>query len=267
MDDEKQEKIECIEPYTVKDLFIEDDGYQWLSADANQIEYRLFAHYVDAVLGSDRLSKIYDINPNMDYHDYVQHNILKRPDMPRRIVKNCNFSKIYGVGAKKLAEAYLKCSVEEAKEISNFYDKQFPEARELLQKTIDIVKGRDTGRPDNRGWVRTAIGRRRQYTNADYKYIEALGRSEIPYYSALNAVIQGTAADIMKLKIKELYDTRHETGFKMRFTVHDEVDGGIPDLESALKVKEILNRQSLPLRIPILWSTAIGKTWKQVEEI
>jgi DNA polymerase-1 len=267
MDDEKQEKIDCIAAFPIRDLFIPEQGYQWLSADAKQIEYRLFAHYVDAVLGSDRLSKIYDINPDMDYHDYVQNNILKRPDMPRKIVKNCNFSKIYGVGAKKLAEVYLKCSVSEAKEISDFYDREFPEARQLLNKTIDIVKSRDTGKSENRGWVRTALGRKRQYTNADYRYIEALGRSEIPYYSALNAVIQGTAADIMKLKIKELYDARKETGNIMHFVVHDEVDNSTPDLESALKVKKILNRQSLPLRIPILWSTAIGKTWKQVEEI
>jgi DNA polymerase I-like protein with 3'-5' exonuclease and polymerase domains len=267
INDEKQEKIPCISDFPIRDLFIASEGNRWLSADAKQIEYRLFAHYVSVKLKNNRLVKIYEKNPLQDYHDYVQINILKRPEMRRTIVKNCNFSKIYGIGIKKLANIYLKCSYEEAKEISDFYDAEFPEARQLLKQTIDLVKSRDTGSPDNRGWVKTFLGRKRQFTNDDLYYSEITEKQEIPYYAALNAVIQGTAADIMKIKLLELYNTRHETGFNMRFTVHDEVDGDIPDIECARKVEAILNAQAIPLKVPILWEVEMGRSWYDLEKL
>jgi len=82
----------------------------------------------------------------------------------------------------------------------------------------------------------------------------------------LNGVIQGSAADIMKLKLVELYKTRKETGLILRMTVHDEVCGDVPDVESARKVDEVLNSQSgfvSELRVPILWDTKFGANWKE----
>jgi DNA polymerase I-like protein with 3'-5' exonuclease and polymerase domains len=269
MSDEKQEKIPIIADYPIRDLFIPESGY-WLSADAKQIEFRLFAHFVETRLGSKKLTNAYRKDPLVDFHDYVKEEILGEAfaDMPRKIVKNCNFSKIYGVGIKKLCDAYLHVSYEEGEKISKAFNRAFPEAGQLLQNVADLAKSRDMGIPENRGWVRTILGRKRQFTNADLKYNEATGKRDIPWYAALNAVIQGTAADIMKVKLLELYDTRHETQFNMRFTVHDEVDGDTPDKEHALKVEEILNRPAFPeLKVPILWDVVMGSSWKQCEKL
>lgn len=260
-DDEKQEKIPCIADFIIRDLFISEKDKFWLSADARQIEFRVFSHLAD----SPRLNKAYTENPLVNFHHLVAKDILKVEYS--KAVKNMNFGSMYGMGYEKLNDVYLHIGYEECKNILKNYHENFPEVKKLSNRARDLAMSRSTSSPENRGWVHTALGRKRQYTDKDLKYSKYSGKREIPYYTALNAVIQGTAADIMKLKIKELYDTRHETGFNMRFTVHDEVDGDIPGLESALKVKEILNIQTLPLRIPILWSTAIGKTWKQVEEI
>lgn len=246
MEDEKQEKIESIADFPIRDLFLPAEGMQWLSADAMQIEFRLFAYYSQ----SERLLKAYQENPLVDFHNYVQENIIRRSDMPRKIVKNINFSKIYGVGIQKLADMYLKCSYDEAKEKSNFYNKDFPEARELMDTVINLVK--------YRGYVKTVLGRKHKF---------GVGIDE-RYYAALNYIIQGSAADIMKVKLIRLYETRKETGFNMRFTVHDEVDGDIPDLESAQKVHAILNEQDFDkISVPILWETSRGKTWKQIKDI
>ena len=73
--------------------------------------------------------------------------------------------------------------------------------------------------------------------------------------------------DIMKLKIVELHNTRKETGLIMRWTVHDEVDGEVPNEESSKKVEEVLNAQSLSgLTVPILWEVGTGPNWAEAKE-
>ena len=254
MDDEKQGKIDAIADFPIRDLFLPQPGMQWLSADAMQIEFRLFAHYSQ----SERLLRAYRENPLIDFHDYVAEKIMykqyTREEIKerglRKIIKNINFGKLYGLGIYKLANFYLHCSLEEAKAASDHYNKEFPEARELMDAVVY--------RAQSRGWVKTILGRKHKFGPG----------IEERYYAALNYVIQGSAADIMKVKLLELYRTRKDTGFNPRFTVHDEVDGDIPDLESAIKVKNILNQSPFPqLTVPILWTTGIGKTWMQIEDI
>jgi DNA polymerase I-like protein with 3'-5' exonuclease and polymerase domains len=83
-------------------------------------------------------------------------------------------------------------------------------------------------------------------------------------HKAFNMVDQGGAADIMKTKIVELHKARKDTGLILRYTVHDEADGDVPDQESARRVSRVLNHQSFPeLRIPILWDVSTGRNWKE----
>ena len=79
---------------------------------------------------------------------------------------------------------------------------------------------------------------------------------------AINSPIQGSAADLMKLKLVALHEAR--TGLLMRCTVHDEVDGDVPDAESAARVAAVLDAQSVPLRVPITWDVGTGATWGDV---
>lgn len=254
IDDEKQERIEVIKDFPIRRLIKPADGKKWLSADAMQIEFRLFAHYSQ----SDRLRKAYFENPLIDFHDFVAANIMyKQYDLAyikksglRKKIKNINFGKLYGMGIWKLANIYLHCSLEEAEEAARHYDREFPEAKDLMNAV--------SGMAERRGWVKTILGR-------IHKFGPEIDKR---YYAALNYVIQGSAADIMKKKLLLLYNTRKETGFNMRFTVHDEVDGDIPDLESAIKVKRMLNEPEFKqIQIPILWSTGIGDSWMDIEDI
>jgi DNA polymerase I-like protein with 3'-5' exonuclease and polymerase domains len=68
----------------------------------------------------------------------------------------------------------------------------------------------------------------------------------------------------MKTKLVELHRERKNTGFTLRYTVHDEVDGDVPNEESAKKVTEVLNSQSFPdLKVPILWDVQTGSNWAE----
>jgi DNA polymerase-1 len=122
------------------------------------------------------------------------------------------------------------------------YDRYFPAVRELLNYAGSLAK--------ERGWIKTYLCRRRRFTGGDERW-----------HVALNAVIQGTAADIMKLKLLEVYRERKALGLTLRFTVHDELDGDLESPDCVPKLQELLDSQVLPLRVPILWKVATGESW------
>lgn len=226
--------------FVVRELFVPESGL-WYSADAMQIEYRLFAHYSR----SDKIIDAYRRDPMTDFHETVRKMISAvSPGITRKRTKDVNFAKIYGAGLSKIS-AMLGLSIDDARQFVDVYDRTFPEASALLNKAMKTA--------ESRGYVKTLLGRRTRFTD----------RRRL--HKALNGVIQGSAADIMKIKLIELHESRRETGFKMRFTVHDEVDGDVPDQEAADKVTEILNRQSVPLRVPILWDAGTGRNWRECE--
>lgn len=227
---------EDLEGYVIRELFIPESG-GWLSSDADQIEYRLFAHYArpPAVLAA------YRANPRVDYHVIVMEMLTKIRPITRELTKDVNFAKIYGARTKKLA-FMMGLPVDQAQLFVNAYDHLFPEAEQLLSRASFRAK--------QRGFVKTLMGRRARFF--DDRFLHA----------ALNRVIQGTAADVMKLKLAELHRERKNTGFKLRFCVHDEVDGDIQDGEGAKKVRAILNSQSLPTEVPLLWTVSVGPNWE-----
>ena len=224
--------------YVVRELFIPESGY-WLAADAKQIEYRLFAHFA----APPEILKAYEEDPEMSYHEKVW-DIVKQinPDFKYKPLKNLNFAKLFGAGLAKISEM-----INEPRRISDgfvrTYDKLIPEAGELLQLASSIA--------ESRGYVKTILGRRARFK---------LGRK---LHSAVNRIIQGSAADIMKKKLIEVYRKRKELCFKMRLTVHDEVCGDIPDQHHADKLKTLLDTQSFDLKVPILWDMKIGKNWAE----
>lgn len=224
--------------FIVRELFIPSRGYLWFSSDAKQIEYRLFAHHAStpAVLAA------YASNPETDYHALIGEILSRFKVFPRKQVKNINFAKIYGAGKAKIA-AMTGLPRDESDEFVNLYDRMFPEVAVLLNRASRAA--------ETRGFVRTLMGRRMRFPNKER------------CYKALNGIIQGSAADINKKKLVELHNERKNTGFVMRLTVHDEVCGDVPDLEAAKKVSAILDAQSFPLKVPILWDANTGKNWAE----
>ena len=235
----EKQMSETGDQFLIRELFIPESG-QWLSADAMQIEYRLFAHYA----APPKVLAAYESDPLTSFHFVVWEMVKQfKPDLQYKPLKNYNFAKLYGAGVRKQAEM-LGIPLAEAKALNAAYDQAFPEAKQVLARAATAA--------EQRGYVKTILGRRSRFSGKMF------------LHKAFNRIDQGGAADIMKMKIVELHEQRKDTGFKLRFTVHDEVCGDVPDLEAALKVQKILNHQSFPeLKVPILWDVKTGANWKE----
>lgn len=248
---ENQEKKLGTREFLVRELFVPEKGKLWLSADASQIEYRIFA----GLSGNRNVLDAFGKDPWADFHELVTEMVraLAMPTATRKHVKNVNFAKVYGAGVKKIRRM-LGCSMEEAEAFVAAYDKSFPEVSPLIKSVEQAIRQRH--RTEGCGYVRTMLGRRRRYPD-----LERL-------HSGLNAYIQGSAADIAKIKARQLYDARKDLEITMRFVVHDSNECDVPSLEHAHRVQELLNEAPLPgLKVPILWNTAVGPNWADVQEL
>ncbi len=233
---------EDLEGYVVRELYIPGSGL-YLVADAEQIEFRLFAHYAKPA----RVLAEYEKNPHTNFHRVVNSMIAEAgAQVTYERTKDGNFAKLYGAGLEQTAST-LGISEAEAQTFIRIYDRAFPEAKALIRRASMLA--------EERGYVKTILGRKARFAALD------------DFYTALNRVIQGGAADIMKRKLVELHKARKKTGFKLRFPVHDQVNGDVPDRKAALMVREILDTQSFHTIVPILWDVKIGPNWKDCQAL
>ena len=229
----------------------------WLSADAAQIEYRLFA----AEAKNPRVLKSYADDPSASFHKMMWEQLQTLKKISYKEVKSLNFCKLYGGGAIKIAQLLGHLTADEAtalraenarwnhpklaatRTVLALYARVLPEVGPLLARTAILA--------ERQGYVTTILGRRARLTDR--------------FYKALNRMIQGSAADLLKLKLIALHEARAETGLVLRATIHDEVVGDIPDLDAAQRVGALLDQQSVDLPVPILWDVATGATWGDCE--
>jgi DNA polymerase-1 len=257
------------ELFIVRNLFIPEDGKQFLSADAMQIEYRFFAAYSK----SKRLIDVYKSDPKASFHR-MMHAMLRpfREGLTYRQQKDFNFAVQYGAGLKKMSwmmgfitkndfETLTKFKgndhplLEPIRAIRAIYDQELPEGKILLEQAKSLA--------EKRGYVVTLTGRRSRFPVVSLQTDDGRWVKTTRSHKALNAIIQGGAADVMKAKLVELHAERKTTGFTMRYTVHDEVDGDSTGPACTNMVDSILNRQSFPeLAVPILWDVSTGVNWK-----
>lgn len=269
MKPEKQ-KTAYGDKYIIRQLHIPDDGMLRLSADAMQIEYRLFAHETN----SPRLLQIFKDDPEASFHKKTHEIFLRSlPKLTYRRMKDTNFAEIYGAGLLKKAlmlEYITKAEwrdlndivhtagysdprirdnpkLQEVRKLNQVYQREIPESRPLQDRAKKLA--------EDRGYIRSILGRRSRFING--------ARS----HKALNTRIQPSGADILKQKMVELHAISKEIGFKMRLNVHDEVDGDTPDREQAMVVSQLLNQQSFRLRVPILWETSVGPNWYEQTDL
>jgi DNA polymerase-1 len=257
---ESQLEEEEIMMWIVRELFIPADGKVYVAADASQIEFRWFAHYSK----SERLIKEYNENPEMDFHQLVANMLGQK----RKDAKHNNFGKLYTMGIPKLARKLgcpcscgcaegsqwrranhsPDCKIQKAFDISAEYDAKFPEAKTLSEQAMKVAK--------ERGFVHTRMMRRRRYPTGER------------LHSALNAVIQGTAAETLKVKILETYNNRKQVTITMRAPVHDEIDGDLENPEKKKDFKELLEAPDsrISCRVPLLWDVATGANWRECTE-
>ena len=227
-------------------------GWVMMSADYSQIELRLMAHFC----GDAHLVDAF--RHGVDVHAATASKIFHVPVEEvtadqRRIAKTANFGIMYGISSFGLAER-LRCPRSEAKQIIDDYFASFPSIRGFIDTTIAQAR--------ERGYVETLFGRRRYI--ADITSGNATVRA-LAERNAVNAPIQGTAADIIKLAMIAVDRRLSEGGFRARMVlqIHDELLLEVPQEEIA-PVRELLVREMenvITLSVPLTVECNDGKTW------
>ena len=236
----------------IRRAFIPDEGHVFFSADYSQIELRIMAH----LSGDENMVNAF--NAGEDIHTATSAKIYGveisevTKDM-RRNAKTANFGIIYGISAFGLSER-LGISRTEAKTLIEGYFKTYPQVQEYISNSINKAK-------DN-GYVETIFGRKRYLSdiNSANSVVRAFAER-----NAVNAPIQGSAADIIKIAMVNIDRrfTQENIQSQMILQVHDELNFNV--LESELeKVKEIVIEEmqnAYKLRVPLIADYGVGKNW------
>jgi DNA polymerase I (EC 2.7.7.7) len=223
-----------------------------LSADYSQIELRVLAHIAD---DKNLISAFVE---HSDIHTKTASEVFKAPidevtSIMRSRAKAVNFGIVYGISDFSLAKD-LKIPKAEAKKYMDIYFERYPGVRNYMHTIIEDAK-RDT-------YVSTILNRRRYIpeVNASNKIMKALGER-----LAMNAPIQGSAADIIKLAMVNVYNKLEEGGFKssLILQVHDELILNVYKDEED-RVKELVKQEMeevMEFSVPLEVDINIGKTW------
>ncbi len=236
----------------IRKAFIPDEGSLFFSADYSQIELRIMAHLsedknmIDAFMGGH------------DIHTATAAKIYKIPlnevnaDM-RRKAKTANFGIIYGISIFGLAER-MNVDRKEAKELIDGYFETYPQVKTYMDKSIEVAR--------EKGYVETVFHRKRFLPDINSRNAVVRGYAE---RNAINAPIQGSAADIIKVAMVRIYERfrRENIQAKMILQVHDELNFSVPLPEHEqvehIVITEMENayRMHVPLKADCGW----GKNW------
>lgn len=230
-----------------------DNEHILLAADYSQIELRLIAE----ISGDESMMEAFI--EGLDFHTATAAKIFEvpiesvSPDQ-RRTAKTVNFSITYGAGSTNLSRQ-LGIKRAEATKIIDQYFKQFPGLKAYMNKTVEDA--RETG------YVATMMGRKRQLRDINSK--SGLARSNAERM-AINTPIQGTAADMIKMAMIQIFDIfkKEQLQSKMILQVHDELvfDVYKPELEQVKRIVEREMKNALPgLKVPILIGMGTGENW------
>ncbi len=236
----------------IRKAFIASEGHVFMSADYSQVELRLMAH-----LSQDE-NMLAAFNADHDIHAATAANIYKVPieevtsDM-RRKAKTANFGIIYGISIFGLSER-LGISRAEAKELIDGYFMSFPGVKDYIDTTIENAR-RD-------GYVETMLHRRRYLPDINSRNANVRGYAE---RNAVNAPIQGTAADIIKIAMVKIADRLKREGLKaeMLLQVHDELNFNVP-LDEVERVKALVREEmegAVKLSVPLRVDIGVGSNW------
>ncbi len=224
----------------------------YLSADYSQIELRIMA-----ALSKDK-SMIEAFRNNADIHSLTAAKIFKieaaevTPDM-RRKAKTANFGIIYGISAFGLSQR-LNIPRTEAKEIIDGYFEAFPEVKVYMEKSIENAR--------NNGFVKTLYGRKRYLVDINSANAVVRGMAE---RNAINAPIQGSAADIIKLAMIRIHDRFEQLKLKtgMILQVHDELNFDVhkDELDTVREIVKEEMEGAIKLEVPLTVEMDTGKNW------
>lgn len=241
----------------IRKVFIpKEEGDLLISADYSQIELRVLAH----ISGDENMIDAF--NHHSDIHTKTASEVFKVPveevtPLMRSRAKAVNFGIVYGIGDFSLSQD-LNISRKEAKEYMDIYFERYPKIKEYISKVIHEAQ--------TKGYVLTMLNRRRYIpeANASNKIVKALGER-----LAMNAPIQGTAADIIKLAMVNVYNKLKELNLnsKLILQVHDEliinVVKGELDIVKKLLKEEMEN--TIKLSVPLDVDVNVGEDWYKLK--
>lgn len=236
----------------IRKAFVPEPGCVFFSADYSQIELRIMAHLskdehlISAFLQGD------------DIHAATAARIFGKPigevsRDERRKAKTANFGIIYGISAFGLAER-MDVARSEAKALIDSYFQTYPGVRRFIDEAVEQAR--------QRGYIETLFGRRRYLPDINSRNAVVRGYAE---RNAVNAPIQGTAADIIKIAMIRIDQRLRAEGLhaKMILQVHDELNFSVPQAEleavQRLVVEEMQN--ACQLSVPLLADCGEGLNW------
>ena len=236
----------------IRKAFVPSDGNVLLAADYSQIELRIVAHVCQDERMIETFRNNEDIHATMAAHIYGVEKEEVTADM-RRAAKTVNFGILYGISAFGLADR-LQIPQSEAKQLLTDYFRSFPKISDYLNDTLDFAREHE--------YVETLMGRRRNIRDINAKNGVLRAAAE---RNAINAPIQGTAADLIKIAMIRIHNIMEEKKMrsKMILQVHDELvfDTCPEELEtlSAIVQKEMSG--AMQLSVPLDVNISSGKNW------
>jgi DNA polymerase-1 len=250
-----------------RSMFVPRKGEVWHKADYSSQEPRITLHYAAkrGLPGAEDMAERYGIDKTLDYHQTVTDMVNgagPRSPIDRDAGKTINLGVAYGLGKVKLAEN-LRMSLEQSEALMATYHRAIPYVKPLQRDTKAYA--------EKAGFINTELGRRRRFdlwekdgfglrtkplpeaeAFAEYKYIK---RSKT--YKALNACVQGTAAEQIKLAMIQL----HSEGLTPLITLYDELGHSIPDdPKISARICEVMEN-ALPLLVPHHVEALMGPSW------
>jgi len=245
----------------IRSLFIPESGCEWGCFDYSQQEPRLVVHYASL----DQDASVFNVKDayedgNADFHTIV----AEMAEIPRDQAKTINLGLFYGMGKAKL-QAELGVSKDKAEELFSIYHERVPFVKSLTRSV--------SNRAQQRGQIRTLLGRLCRFhlwepnTFGMHKALpfdqavqeHGPGIKRAYTYKALNKLIQGSAADMTKKSMLELY----KEGIVAHIQIHDELDISVKDDKHAKKIVEIME-SAVDLEIPNKVDYEKGKNWGDI---
>jgi DNA polymerase I-like protein with 3'-5' exonuclease and polymerase domains len=246
----------------IRSLFLPEENHTWGCFDYSQQEPRLVVHYASLY----KFPSVYDVvdsykeDPNTDFHQVV----ADMANIPRSQAKTINLGLFYGMGKAKL-QAELGVSKEKAAELFEQYHAKVPFVKQLTNAA--------SNRSQERGQIRTLLGRLCRFhlwepnsfgMHKAMPHEEALqehgpGIKRAYTYKALNKLIQGSAADMTKKAMLELY----KEGIVAHIQIHDELDLSVESPEHAKKIIEIMEN-AVQLEVPNKVDYESGENWGDI---
>jgi len=244
----------------IRSLFIPEEDCEWVCADYSQQEPRVLVHYA-SLKDMDTAIKVQDEfnkNDDTDFHQMV----ADMASIPRKQAKTINLGLFYGMGNKKLA-AELGLDTDQAYDLFNKYHDKVPFVKELSRQVSHVAS--------TRGYIKTLLGRKRRFDMweprdswGERAYSLSEAHAQYPKqelkraytHTAMNALIQGSSADITKSAMIKIYEAGLLDEIDLKLTVHDELDFSVEPLkqkcfDESLQIMKTCVDLKVPLKVDV----------------